>query len=355
MSATVEYKCPNCGGAISFDSASQKMSCPYCDTEFEIENLRQYNEAHQNGAQPTQQEWNYSANDWNDGSLRGFICPSCAGELIGDATTAATRCPYCGNPAVLPSQLSGVYKPDFVIPFKLDKESAKKAFLSNMRGKKLLPKCFRTDAALGEITGIYVPFWLFDCDVQADINYRATKTHTWSDSKYHHTRTDHFSLVRGGTIRFAHIPADGSKKMDDTFMEAIEPYDYRDMRPFRHEYLAGYLADKYDVTAPELRDRVNQRITATSEQLFRASTNAYGGVRTENARVAWTNGKVYFALLPVWTLNATYGGKPYHYAMNGQTGKFVGKFPISYARATAWIAGTFAAVMAIFAVLSFFI
>ena len=32
-----EYKCPCCGGAIHFDSAIQKMKCPYCDTEFEME------------------------------------------------------------------------------------------------------------------------------------------------------------------------------------------------------------------------------------------------------------------------------------------------------------------------------
>ena len=33
MSDLREYKCPACGGAMEFDSGSQKMKCPFCDTE----------------------------------------------------------------------------------------------------------------------------------------------------------------------------------------------------------------------------------------------------------------------------------------------------------------------------------
>ena len=39
MAVLQEFKCPNCDGAIEFDSASQNMKCPYCDAEFEIEAL----------------------------------------------------------------------------------------------------------------------------------------------------------------------------------------------------------------------------------------------------------------------------------------------------------------------------
>ena len=37
MSELIQYKCPCCGGAVEFNSTAQKMKCPYCDTEFEIE------------------------------------------------------------------------------------------------------------------------------------------------------------------------------------------------------------------------------------------------------------------------------------------------------------------------------
>ena len=35
MSDILEYKCPCCGGAITFDATAQKMKCPYCDSEFD--------------------------------------------------------------------------------------------------------------------------------------------------------------------------------------------------------------------------------------------------------------------------------------------------------------------------------
>ena len=41
MSDLREYKCPACGGAMEFDSGSQKMKCPFCDTEVSIEEFEQ--------------------------------------------------------------------------------------------------------------------------------------------------------------------------------------------------------------------------------------------------------------------------------------------------------------------------
>ena len=60
-------------------------------------------------------------------SEHAHTCPSCGAELICDASTAATSCPYCGNPTVVPGQFAGQLKPDFIIPFKYSKEDAVKA------------------------------------------------------------------------------------------------------------------------------------------------------------------------------------------------------------------------------------
>ena len=61
------------------------------------------------------------------------------------------------------------------------------------------------------------------------------------------------------TRSFDHVPADGSRKMDDTLMESIEPYDFKDAVPFQQAYLAGYLADRYDVNVDERIDTSNVR------------------------------------------------------------------------------------------------
>ena len=130
MAQLKEYKCPCCGGAITFDSSIQKMKCPFCDTEFEMEALAGYDNELKN-EQADQMDWEVSTNsEWQEDemqNLRTYVCKSCGGEIVGDGNTGATSCPYCGNPVVMMGQFSGALKPDYVIPFKLDKKAAKEA------------------------------------------------------------------------------------------------------------------------------------------------------------------------------------------------------------------------------------
>ncbi|MCI6866591.1 MAG: hypothetical protein MR871_01330, partial [Lachnospiraceae bacterium] len=55
-------------------------------------------------------------------------------------------------------------------------------------------------------------------------------------------------------------------------------------------------------------------------------------------------GKITYALLPVWVLNTMYKGKLYTFAMNGQTGKFVGNLPSDKGKAFGIAGGVFAGV-----------
>ena len=197
--ANLEYKCPCCGGALAFDSGVQKLKCPYCDTEFEMEALQSFDDVLQNEAADDYSWETTAGSEWGAGEtdgMRSFVCKSCGGEIIGDANTAATSCPYCGNPIVMMNQFSGVLKPDCVIPFKLDKEAAMKKFSEHLKGKKLLPKAFTQGRHIEEIKGIYVPYWLFDTDADANIRYKCTKVKTWEDSTFRYKKTDFFSVTR---------------------------------------------------------------------------------------------------------------------------------------------------------------
>ena len=258
-----EYKCPCCGGAIEFNSKLQKMKCPYCDTEFEIETLQGYEKELQN-EQSDDMTWETSAgSEWQEGEaegLRVYTCKSCGGEIVADANTAATSCPYCNNPIVMTGQFEGSLRPDYVIPFKLDKKAAKEGLMKHLSGKRLLPKIFKDQNHIDEIKGVYVPFWLFDTDAEAHIRYRATKVRSWSDSEYDYTETKHYMIHRGGTVGFERIPVDGSSKMPDDLMESIEPFDFKEAVKFQMPYLAGYLADKYDVSEEESVGRANKRV-----------------------------------------------------------------------------------------------
>lgn len=342
-----EYKCPCCGGAIEFDSSSQKMKCPYCDTEFDVETLKDY-DAELSKEKPDDMHWETSAGkEWAEGEtegLRTYICKSCGGEIVGDENTAATACPFCGNPVVMTGNLSGDLKPDYIIPFKLDKKAAKEGLMKHLSGKRLLPKIFKSQNHIDEVKGVYVPFWLFDTDVDADIRYRATTVRTWSDSDYDYTETSFYSVFRGGNIGFERVPVDGSSKMADDLMESVEPFDFKDAVDFQTAYLSGYLADKYDVTADQSVDRANDRVKHSTEAAFASTVTGYTTVNPENSSVRFSNGTAKYALYPVWILNTTWNGEKYTFAMNGQTGKFVGNLPIDKKAAARWTFGLTAAI-----------
>ena len=268
-----------------------------------------------------------------------LTCKSCGGEIIGDDTLGATKCPYCDNPVVFSRQFKGSLKPDYVIPFKTSKEDAKKAYLNHIKGKKLLPKVFKDENHIDEIKGIYVPFWLFDADTDADIRYKATTVSSWSTSDYVYTKTNYYAVHRSGSIGFERVPVDGSSKMADDLMESIEPYDFKDAVDFNTAYLSGYLADKYDVDEDNSISRANQRIKNSTERAFAETVVGYASVLPEFSSVRFNNGSAKYALYPVWLLNTTWNGKKFVFAMNGQTGKFVGNLPVDKGAYVKWLLG----------------
>ena len=199
MSDIIEYKCPQCGGSIEFDSGTQKMKCPYCDAEFEIEALKQFDEDIKN-TEGNDMTWDSAMGaEWtaeDREKVTVLVCDNCGGEVVGDATMAASSCPYCDSPIIVKGAIGGELKPDYVIPFKLDKKAAIEGLKKHFMGKKLLPKAFKDENHLEEIKGVYVPFWLFSASSNANVRYKATKLHTWSDSNYIYTTEKVFLMLQ---------------------------------------------------------------------------------------------------------------------------------------------------------------
>lgn len=364
------YQCPACTGPLHYSAKSGKLACDYCDSSFDVAEIealyarkeaeaaaaKQAADAKAEAAQAAKAEaaeaaaasggWDTSdlSRDWGaeaDG-LRVYSCPSCGAELICDQSTAATACPYCGNPAIVPGQFSGALRPDYILPFRLSKDDAVQALRAHYKGKPFLPRSFTSANHIEQIQGVYVPFWLFDGGAEGAASYRASNTNVFETGDYEITETRHYHVVRAGSLAFEKIPVDASSKMPDDHMDSIEPFDYAQLRPFSTAYLPGYLADKYDVTIDDSRDRADTRCRETLAQALRDTVTGYGACVTEREDIALRRGKVHYALLPVWMLSTKWRGQDFLFAMNGQTGKLVGDLPTD--RGRFW--GMFAAIAA---------
>ena len=347
------YQCPSCTGPLHFSGTSGKLECEYCGASYEVAEIEalyaekeekaaaaqraaEEKSAGQNASSSEGGEWDTSGfrEDWGtqaDGVL-AYSCPSCGAELICDESTAATSCPYCGNPTVVPGQFSGGLRPDFIVPFKLSKEDAVKALKDHYKRKIFLPKRFTEENHVQEIQGIYVPFWMFDGEAKGDAHYAATRSHTYISGDYKITKTEHYDVYRAGTVTFEKVPVDASSKLSDDHMDSIEPYDYTELKPFSTAYLPGFLADKFDVTVEQSRERADKRCENTLAAALRDTVKGYNTCTSKGGSTSLKRGKVHYALMPVWMLNTKWNGKDFLFAMNGQTGRLVGELPVSRGR-----------------------
>lgn len=390
MSNMIDYKCPACGGALEFDAATQKMKCPFCDSIFEMDELLAKdeelndNDSVSEDASETSYEasaeilnndetgeenieeavegWQHPKTRWDNKEVEKMVvyaCKSCGGEIVGDGNTGATQCPYCGNPIVLTGSFKGDLKPDYIIPFKLDKKKAKEVYGEYIQGKYLLPKQFKDENHIDEIKGIYVPFWLYDCKVDADAVYKAEKVRAWSDSRYNYEEVSFFDVSRSGSMEFSNIPCDGSSQMEDALMESIEPFEFSKAVPFQSAYMAGYFADIYDVDSRDNEARIDERIRQSAIEVLKGTINdGYSMIHNPEegaANIRIKQGKVKYALYPVWMLTTTYRGERFTFAMNGQTGKFVGNLPVDKGRKNALFGGIAAGITAIWSALMYLI
>lgn len=348
MSVLNEYKCPNCGGSVEFDSESQNIKCPYCDSEFDVAAIEAANEEK---IADDSVSWNGEENRWDDAEaadMRVYVCTSCGGEIVADDTVSATKCPYCDSPITIKGQLAGDLRPDLIIPFKLDKNDAKEGYKKHIHGKKLLPKLFKEENHIDEIKGIYVPYWLFDCEARGSAVFSGIKTQVWSDRKYRYTRTSHYNLYRSAAAEFEAIPVDGSSKMPDDLMESVEPFNLSEAQDFKAAYLAGYFSQRYDVSYEENSARANERVKSSLVSEMRNTTFECSGVTEKRSNISIDGGRVRYALYPVWILNTTYKGEKYTFAMNGQTGKTVGNLPLDKKAFWKWFGILGAGLSAVF-------
>jgi DNA-directed RNA polymerase subunit RPC12/RpoP len=322
-------KCPNCGAELRFSPEKQMMVCEYCMSDFLPEELSEAEKpvtAEQ--ATPVSQT---EVNAFEE-EVRVYSCDFCGAQIIADGNTAATECYYCHNPVTLSGRLTGEYRPDKLIPFKITRNEAEEIFRKYIKGKWFVPGSFKKERQLERMAGVYTPFWLADCKTSAAINAEAKIIHSHTHGNVTITNTKVFECDRAAYMNYERIPADGSKKLDDDFMDSVEPFNYDEMTDFNMSYLAGFFADKYDVGKNEVIPRIRSRAADSAEEILRSDITGYTSVSVKNRRFNIIRTDWQYVMFPLWFMTYLHNGKYYQFAVNGQTGKVAGIPPLSMAK-----------------------
>lgn len=320
----VQYKCPNCGGELQFKPDKQLFGCDYCLSTFTEDEIKTICSRTENSIDDAEK----SAREEFETHTNIYHCGSCGAEIMCEDIQTATFCYYCHEPVILSGRMSGDYKPNKVIAFKLTRDEAEKNFHEWCSGRFFLPKNFNTNKQLEKMTGLYVPFWVADCNVNANYSAIAEKHRSWTQGNYRYTEIKDFEVIRDAHIFANGVPADGESKIDDDLMEAIEPFNYTEAADFSMSYLSGFFADKYDVDKAAVFPRVKERVNQAARSIIQESVNNYTQVHVNNENYRIMDTKWQYMLLPVWFMTYRYNGEVYSFAINGQTGKLAGTPPL---------------------------
>lgn len=328
----LDNKCPACGAPILYKPNLKKWKCDYCKSEFTLEEMKKYNNASNEKNNIKEEVKTEKQKEKDNTNYYEYNCKDCGAKIIADENTAATFCVYCGNTAILKEKLSGKFAPDMIIPFKNEKEKAIEAFKSLNKGRPLMPNFFNDEKNIEKIKGVYIPFWLYDVKVSGELDATSTTSTTWTVGDTVYTKTDTYRLEREGEMSFNKIPVDGSTRFDNDIMNTIEPFNYSELEEYNHAYLSGFLAEKYDVDEETSFKDAEERSLNSARDTIKDDMGM--GIKTiVNDTLASTKLLTKYVLLPVWMINVKYKDKFYTFAMNGQTGEFVGNIPVDKKKA----------------------
>ena len=324
-----------------FDAEKGRFACEFCLSDFAKDGLDEAGSAEQ-ARQRAEQDEAFRA------QMHAYEGPSCGAQVMADGETVADFCYYCHNPVVLSDQLSGVFRPDKVIPFKFGKQQAIEKFLKYAKSHRFVPRDYFCAEQVEKITGVYYPFWVTDADSSASMRAEGTRIRTWIVGNVKYTETTRMEFERAGEIHFEDIVTSALSTEDKEMLEGVLPYPSESLEEFSAPYLTGFVAKKRDVERDSLSEEVRKRMQGYADRLLRGTIN--GEVSQTKPKLDIHQSHWEYALMPVWVL--TYRdkeGQIYKYAMNGYTGKVYGELPISKLK----LFGTFAAIMAAVAAVVF--
>ena len=299
----VDHKCLGCGAPLEFNTNTQNWICRYCNKIYDISGLEQ------------------NINKFNATRLTNvdvYVCDNCGAKVMGNNSTSATKCLYCGNSVIIKKNLDGIYKPDYIITFKRKKEEIINSLCNELKSKFFSDKKFSNKNNIKEVTQLYVPYWLLSCNVMASIKgiyFVQTRNSTINKMCY-----------RLGNMSFNRVPADGKTNLNDELLQGIEPFNYDELLPFEYPYLAGMVAECYDINEQEIvKIQIKQRIEeAAEDKLSKTISGGKNNFSVHERSTFINNEKFEYVLVPIWLVKLEYQGITYEYCINDQTKKIAG-------------------------------
>lgn len=324
---TKTNKCVNCGGNLEFSPSLQMLCCASCKSTIEIEK-KLFEQKH---------DYDASFNSNYVTNFRGYIkCNNCGATVENDGNNVAVVCPYCQTPLVV--DMNGqTFKPDFIIPFKLDKEQASVSFQNGVKHKAFLPNAFKKKPEIDKIEAFYFPAFSFDEKTYTEYKGKleTNQTHRTPDGQIHSTTTyQHISGFK--QLEHEDVFVETSSKFNQAELNCILPYNTQEICMYDEKFLMGYSMEKLSASLIDCK-KIADNIVDMRIKRSILSNYSYDRVSYLELNTTRSEQKFAYGALPVYKLTTTYKDKNYNILLNGQTGKIGSGLPKSKVKITFFV------------------
>jgi predicted RNA-binding Zn-ribbon protein involved in translation (DUF1610 family) len=335
IEAQQKFACPACGGEAVWDPARGKLVCPFCGTESPAR-IDASGAVVEHDLVAALRAIPDAARGWRI-EARQVRCQSCNAISVIDAARQAQNCPFCGSAQLVPyTEAKQAFRPESVLPFRVSETAARDGIRAWYGRLWLAPSALKRRALTDTVRGVYLPYWTFDAQVEAD----------WTAEAGHYYYETETVMVNGRpqtrqVQRIRWEPAAGhvSHFFDDdlvcasvgvqpALVRGIEPFPTRELKPYDAAYVAGWVVERYQIdlvgAAQRARAAMDAKLQALCAQQIRGDTYRNLAVHADYSRQTFKH-----ILAPAWLLTYSYGTRSFQCVMNGVTGAVRGEYPKS--------------------------
>jgi DNA-directed RNA polymerase subunit RPC12/RpoP len=352
-----KFPCPRCGARLDFDPSARGLKCPYCGFHEEI--------ARDEDAEVAERDYqDYLTREEGKGkAIPGRStetkCTGCGAVVLLEDKVATDRCPFCATHLeTRPEAAHAMIPPEAVLPFAVDLRGARESFNRWLHGLWFAPSELRRVAALGQLTGVYLPFWTYDAmtytfyDGQRGDDYQETEWYTAivngkSEQRSRTVTRTRWTPVSGEVDHFFDdVLVCSSTSLPADLIDDLGHWRLDEIEPFQPAYLSGFTTERYALGLKEGLRAAKELMQPTIDSLIREDIGGdhqrIDDKRTRYSAVTFKN-----VVLPVWVAVYRYHEKTFQVLVNGRTGRVTGYRPWS-----AWkIAALTALVLLVFGVI----
>ncbi len=345
------FKCGNCAAKMQFLPGAEAHKCPYCGhenpipkSEDDITELDFHAYLAKASAGEQMEE------------LLTVTCQDCGAETTTEANVTSSECPFCGSHIVSTAGSSRHIKPKSLLPFHITRQQGRAAFKGWIASLWFAPNCLKKIAEQeGKLAGMYVPYWTYDSDTisfyrgQRGEHYWVTEHYTSHENGKTVRKTRQVRKTRwwpaSGTVwdSFDDVLVLASNSLPRKYTEKLEPWDLKNLVPYKGDYLSGFRAESYHV---DLEQGFKQACGIMDVHIRTLVRRDIGGDEQQISSVRTQYDDITFKhiLLPIWISAYRYKKTTYRFLVNGRTGEVQGERPWSVAKILLLVGGIIAAI-----------